>query len=196
MTDSLKELFSFNVSTLFLLQPIGLQWKNLKDLGFCNCYLRDETHPEYEGLRVVMLLFEVKDPTKFKAFVDGEKERTELFIDEYDHEDNYVVLVYEFPDKLLEDYERIKRGEYSKLSREYQDTLQKTVEVTVMSNGFPTKKKSHTTQYMIIRKTPEWRELLEGFFGSDINFDDGREYWKVMDMDEETITIPPKRRIP
>lgn len=197
MTDSLKELFSFNISTLFLLQPLGLQWKELRTIGFCNCYLRDEAHPEYEGLQVVMLLFEVKDQDGFRLFVDKEKERTPHFIDEYDHEDNYVVLVYDFPDDLTEDYERIKRGEYSKLSQKYQATLQQTVEVTILgSTGLPSRKKSHTTQYMIIRKTPEWKALLEDYFGSDINFDDGREFWKVMDMTEETITIPPKKRVP
>lgn len=195
------DLSRFNCSTLFLMPILGIGWRDVKKLGFCNCYLRDVNKQEYEDMEVVMLLFQNKGDDKFRYFVEKEKARTPLFIDEYDYEEGYIVLVYEFPEELKEDYHKFKKGEYSKLSKEFlkktPETTPDKVRATVQYADGSTAEQmvsAPNMAYMTITRDPLWIDTLKEFFGEDIPFEDGRELWKVPD-DFENLVIPPLKRI-
>jgi hypothetical protein len=199
--EAFEDLLRFNCSTLFLMPILGIGWRDIKKMGFCNCYLRDENKPEYEDMEVVLLLFQNKGDDKLRYFVEKEKARTPLFIDEYDYEEGYIVLVYEFPEELKEDYHRFKRGEYTKLSESFRKKTPKTTAdrvkaVVEYSDG----SQGHTTvaapnlAYMAITKDPVLIELLKERFGDDVAFEDGRELWKSPD-EFENLVIPPIKRI-
>lgn len=201
MTEEMfKDLAKFNCSTLFLMPVLGIGWRDVKKMGFCNCYLRDENKPEYEDMEVVLLLFQNKGDDRFRYFVEKEKARTSLFIDEYDYEEGYIVLVYEFPAELKEDYYRFKRGEYSKLSKEFlkktpKSTSEKVKALVEYSDGSTSEQmvSAPNMAYMTITKDPLWINALKELFGDDVPFEDGRELWGV--PDGENITIPPIKRI-
>lgn len=201
MTEEFKDFMTrFNCSTLFLLPVLGIGWRDIKKMGFCNCYLRDENKPEYEDMEVVLLLFHNKGNDRFKYFVEKEKARTPLFIDEYDYEEGYIVLVYEFPEELKEDYHRFKRGEYSKFSEQFLKKIPETtpdkVEAMIPYNDGSfgkTMVQAPAMQHMVITKDNKWIEYLKDQFGHDVPFEDGRELWRV--PENENITIPPIKRI-
>jgi hypothetical protein len=186
----IKELFKLNCSTLFLLHPLGLSRKQLQGTGFINCYLRDKNKPEYEGLNVVFMLFLPKAQDKFRYFTESEKARTPLFIDQYDLEDGYTVMVYELPENMADDFELFKQGKYSQLSDTYLASLPKQVAVPT-KNGYQT---SNTVQWMIIGQLEEWRDLLETEFNAPVERD--TEMWQKMSWEDETISIPPKKIAP
>lgn len=179
----IDDLFKMNCSTLFLLHPLGLSRSAMEKTGFINCYLEDPEHP-YEGLDVVYMLF--KPGSRFKYFVDTEKTRTPLFIDEYDLEDGYVVLVYEFPKELKEDFERFKKGAYSSFSKQFKETVPKYTR-----NGY----KEYSFQYMVINKLPEWKYYLEGEEGLNMSLDDGVELWMAPNMEKEKLTSENIKRL-
>lgn len=202
MTQEFRDLMTnFNCSTLFLMPVLGIGWRDVKKMGFCNCYLRDENKPEYEDMEVVLLLFENKGDDKFRYFVEKEKGRTELFIDEYDYDEGYIVLVYQFPEELKEDYHKFKKGEYSKLSQEFLKRTPKTtagkvqalVEYLDGSKGTAAVPAMNMA-YMTITRDPIWIEVLKDEFGEEISFEEGIELWKSPGIDEN-ITIPPIKRI-
>jgi hypothetical protein len=171
----IDDLFKMNCSTIFLLHPLGLSRTKMDRTGFLNCYLRDPEHP-YEGMQVLYLLF--KPGVKFKYFVDTEKERTKLFIDEYDLEDGFVVLVYEFPPELSRDYELFLKGSYSLFSKEFKATIPKYTR-----NGY----KELSFQYMVVNRHPEWKAYLEGEEGLNMPISEELEYWMMPNMEKETI---------
>ena len=183
----IEDLFRMNCSTLFLLHPLGLSRKALEGTGFCNCYLRDENKPEYEGMNVVLLLFHVKSKERFNWFVAKERVRTNLFIDEYDYDEGYVVLVYEFPEELAEDFERFKLGKYSEFSEQMKSCYPTEQEVIIEGKRM----KSPSIQHMIVERVGEWKDIIEESLG--VHLDNEAEYWQVPRMLEENLTIPPKK---
>lgn len=175
--SELKELFQLNVSTLFLLHPLGLKWKELLDMGFINAYMEDVDHPEYDEM--VLVLFKVRKEDAFRYFVDGERERTSHFIDEYDHEGGYVVLVYDFP--LPEDLKRVREGKYSQLSAEYRKTVKETITIPLIPprvdemGNVVTSVENETMQWMVINKMDSWKVFMEEELGASLEGND--EYW-------------------
>jgi hypothetical protein len=191
----IDELFKLNCSTIFLLYPLGLCRKDLEETGFINCYLRDPVRPELEEMDTVLLLFNVKNSKeRFRYFVEKEKTRTKLFIDEYDHDKNYVVLVYEFPTELKEDLEKFKRGQYSQFSKKFKEFYPETIRVEIPIKGRKQSTTQPSIQYMIVHKDQQWRDILEDpTRGLGVLLDDGQELWSVMDWSDETISIPPRK---
>jgi hypothetical protein len=134
---------------LFLLYPLGIKYQGLKGLGFLNAYLEDNEY-QWEG-DVVLFLFKPSNRDKFQFWVEGEKKRTEDFIDEYDYEGGFTVLVYLLPEWMQEDLQLIKEGKYSKVSTRYRDIVPKT---TWWKDATGTQTELPTSTWMIITKHP------------------------------------------
>lgn len=187
----IEDLLKYNCSTLFLLYPLGLSVQGLSGTGFRNCYLRDSERPEYNSLNIVLLLFKPRDSTRFQCLVDTEKSRTPLFIDEYDYEGGYTVMVYEFPPDLASDYALFKEGKYSRLSKEFQKTVPvfiTTSTTPATKSWFVEKGNSHpyTLAWMVINRHPLWEQYVK----HDLNVPHlGEEFYEVPDMKKETLFI-------
>lgn len=182
----IDELFKLNISTLFLLQPLGLGRVMLEGQGFINAFLKDENYENPDNLDLVFLLFRPKNREKFKYFIDLEKGRTPLFIDEYDYEGGFVVLVYEFPSVLHDDFVLVKKGNYSSVSAAYRKTITQKTNQKVQADNAQGWKYADSMQWMVIHKDPDWRLVLEEDLGIALAPDD--ELWSKPDLAKETLT--------
>jgi hypothetical protein len=178
----IDELFLINCSTLFLLQPLGLNKQQLDGYGFVNAFLEDGGNENvYEGT-VLFLLFKPRSLEKFKYFVDTEKVRTPGFVDEYDYEGGYVVLVYELPLEYHADYELFKQGKYSQFS----DKLKKAYP---KERSFGGSGPLPTIQWMIVNKYPEWKQIVETSLLIEPPLDAAAELWQAPNMEKERLII-------
>lgn len=178
----INELFELNCSTIFLLQPLGLSRKKLGSLGFVNAYLQDKHCPlSYIG-NMVFLLFKPGEEGSFRYFTDTERLRTPLFIDEYDYEGGYTVLVYEFPDALSGDFELFRQGKYSRFSEAFRATIGQELEVVIEGVTYT----QPTMQHAVITRLPEWKAILEEEWGVVIDSD--QDLWK-RPSNEEVLDI-------
>jgi hypothetical protein len=181
---SMSDLFKLNVSTIFLLYPLGIKYQGLKGLGFLNAYLEDSEF-SWEG-DVVLLLFKPKNVFRFQFWVEQEKERTPAFIDEYDYEEGFTVLVYQFPIELKEDLELIKQGKYSRVSKAYIATVPESSNV-VVKDSEGKDRYAFCAARLIVHKDPEWIKIVEEMLGLAIH--PSQEFWLKMKKEKETLNI-------
>jgi hypothetical protein len=87
------------------------------------------------------------------------------------------VLVYELNEKFKEDFEKIKKGKYSKTCKEFQALFPEKITVT---GG-----QSYSTQYRVFNKTEDlikyWEEKL------DVVFEPEQELWEMYDENKEIL---------
>ena len=140
------------------------------------------THKDnYED--AVYLLFHPPNLDRFKEFVDGEYDRTQHLIEDYDVEKDFIVLVYSLNPKFKNDFELIKQGKYSKTSNEFQSIFPKVVKV--MKKGLP--REETTLQYRIFNKSDDLREYWESRIAIDLK--DEFEVWNGYDFEKEIMDI-------
>ena len=177
----IEQLFKFNCSTLFLLYPLGLSIKSLKEFGFINCFLSDKDR-ETACPFPILLLFKPADMEVMQMFIEEEYRRTDHLIEEYDYDGGYVVLVYKFPVKWKEDYQKFLDGKYSKFSRELKSTYPKIVQIT---DTYGRRRDELGSQFRIINKTADWKEQME----KDLNIvvEDDLEYWSKPDIEGREV---------
>jgi len=190
--SEIDSLFKYNCSTLFLLFPLGLDRRKLMDFGFQSAYDGDKTlEAPYEY--PVFLLFKPTDLTLFQAFVDSEYMRinhhTQTFDlkEDYDHEEGYVVLLYDFPDIFQDDYKRFLEGKYSKFSSKFRATYPKVIKILhengrideVIGTAYKIINKNDPKLYEEVKKRGEldMREELEDRF--DTIFTPDMELWET-----------------
>jgi len=169
-----------NISTIFMVKPLGIDRTELEKHGFINAYSLDV---EQVYLDCVYLLFKPSDMDLFSDFLEKEKERTDRIIDDYDYPEGYVVVVYELDRRFKEDYDLIRQGKYSKTSREFQDLFSKITKI--VKNG--KHRDEISLQYRIFNKTQDlikfWEEKLGITFSSD------QEVWEGFLEERETLNI-------
>lgn len=169
-----------NLSSIFLLPSIQLDARTrsrFNTYGFINsftsCNRLKYNHP------VLFLLFK---PEKFnKQFLNFYQDlsKNRNFLEEYDLGDNYLLIVFEIPEKFIPDYKFFLEGKYSKMSKDYQRLFPNTVFTKgVMKDGKYIQKVS--SFYHIFNRTDylkeRWREKL-GYYNTDI-FDNIELYHK------------------
>ena len=75
------------ITSIFIVPTLSIGKDKLINNGFVNGYIKDgKRDVQYEN--AVYLLFKPKDLDKFREFLDGEYERTQSLIDDYDYEDD------------------------------------------------------------------------------------------------------------
>lgn len=188
--SEIDALFQLTCSSLFLLYPLGLdRAKQLSELGFVNAYIRDKSR-DTDYKNPVYLLFKPSSLILFQAFLDEQYEQpnphtgTRDLVEDYDLEGEYIVLVYQFPERFQRDYEKFFRGEYSKFSSEFRKTFPKTRKIKEPGGSW---REELSTQYRIIYKDAELREAIEDRLG--IYLDDEMEYWEKPRESKETLDI-------
>lgn len=202
--SGIDKLMKWNCSTIFLLNPLGLDKKRLDKIGFVETYLKDEYNQiEYEN--PVFLLFRPENVYSFQVFVENEYSRINRFtgtrdlVADYNRENGEVVLVYRFP--FNRDYEKFLKGKYSEFSVE----ILKTYPRTQKSEGGV---EILALPYRIITKDRESQEILETVYGEsfllqapiiplvdmleelyDTEFTEDMELWSLPNEVKETLKI-------
>lgn len=106
-------------TSYYLLPMIGINFKLFCDYGFIDAYLGDglRSYPS----KAMYLLFAPEYTEEFAEFCERVREH-ENFIDDYDVDDEHVMIVFKIPKKYHEDVELFKQGKFSKISKEYVKT--------------------------------------------------------------------------
>lgn len=170
-------------STRFLLKGISLSKPQLVPHGFINAFIDDFTH-EHHYENSVYLLFRPTDLAAFEWFVEGEKMRTLLLIEEYDYPKGFVVLVYKFPAEYMDDYRLFLKGKYSEFSEKYKALFPMERKGTT-SKGLPYVEPTFFSH--VFSKSKEMREFWEKRIGQTL--EGNIDVWSIPDIHKETINI-------
>jgi len=150
--------------------------------GFINAYMKDvDCQMEYTDC--AFLLFKPPDIDVYNHFVEKEYERTQQLIDDYDYEGGYCVLVYKLDVKFKEDFEKVKKGMYSKTSKEFQNLFKKVKKV--VRNGLHNDE--ITLQHLIFRKSPDLKKYWEDKI--EMSLKDEFETWTTWVEEKETLDV-------
>ena len=142
------------ISTIFIVPSLKFEKGTLIENGFINGYVGD-VNKEENYKDAVYILFKPKNKEQFILFTDAEyisKERK--LIDEYDYDEGWVVLVYKLEEKYKKDYALVKKGKYSKTSKEFQELFPKVIKI--IRNGLH--KDEVALQHRIFKKL--WNQYL------------------------------------
>lgn len=170
-------------TTRFLVRGLDLFKDDLVKYGFVNAFLDDSDH-EHHYQDSLYLLFKPEEMSEFEWFVENEKVRTHLFIEEYDYPKGYIVLVYKFPAEYMQEYRAFKKGKYSKFGSKYKD-LFPTIKEGTTKRGIPFKTPSFYQH--IFSRSKKMREYWEGLL--DVELDANSELWNIPDSQVETLNI-------
>lgn len=168
-------------TSIFIVPTLKIDKNQLKDNNFINGYIKDlRKEEQYEN--AAYLLFKPKDLENFKEFVDGEYERTDQIIEDYDYEGGFVVLVYTLDPTFIRDFGLVKKGQYSKTSDAFQELFPKVVKL--LKNGLY--KDEVSLQHRVFNKSEELKNYWYDRIG---RFDDEWEVWDGFDEKNETLDI-------
>jgi hypothetical protein len=104
-------------------------------------------------------------------------------IEDYDYDDGYVVVVYQLDKKHKKDFSLVRKGEYSKTSKEFQALFPKVIKI--LKNGLHRDELS--LQYRIFVKSNDLVEYWEEKIG--IGFSSNLEVWEGFDLENEILNI-------
>jgi hypothetical protein len=165
----------YNCSTLFLLDPIGLKIRDVRNIGFINSYLKMDGRTVDCDMPLFLLFKKCEDDGgQFSDFLTKQYNKNDNLIEEIDCE-THVILTYCIPDVFAGDYELFLNGKYSKFSRAFKSTFTEKI----------TGRDEYTFQYRVIHKIPSWKEEVEDYFGTILDKND--ELWTKADMSKETL---------
>lgn len=170
------------VTSIFMVPLLKINKESLREQGFLNAYIKDESSDViYENS--LYLLFKPRNMNSFRAFLNEEYERTTTIIDDYDYGGGFVVVVYRLNSKFIDDINLIKKGMYSKTSKNFQKEFPKSVKI--LTNGIL--KEEISLQFRIFNKTSDmssyWEEKL------NVKFREDQEVWHSFDEEKETLTL-------
>lgn len=182
-------------STLFLLPCFGIPYKELKELGFINCYIADKHRTKVNERDTHLYLLFRPDPKQALnliikiAKLEQQDIDHSVLLEDYNYEDGYTVLVFKFPDRFKKDYDKFLNGKYSRFSKEFQETFPEN-KVIQFTNEFNKIEKlaGKSTQWMIINKDPRIKRFVESKYDG-ISLDEAPEYWHMPIMEKETLDI-------
>jgi len=171
------------ISTIFIVPSLKFDKGVLLDNGFINGYAGDVNREEkYKD--AVYILFKPKNRDQFIMFVESEYLKNERkLIDEYDYDGGWVVLVYKLDERFKKDYALIKKGKYSKTSKEFQELFPKVIKI--IRNGLH--KDEVALQHRIFKKAQDLKEFWELKF--DVDFNDDMEVWDGWDEKNELLDV-------
>lgn len=180
--EAKKKEVKKNVTSIFMVPTLKINKEKLFGNGFINGYTTDAGRDvQYEDS--VYVLFRPENMLLFREFVDGEYERTKSIIDDYDYDGGFIVLVYELNSKFKKDFNLVKKGKYSKTSKEFQNLFSKVVKV--VKGGLSRDELS--LQYRVFNKTEDMKKYWEERLG--VEFDDSMEVWQGFVEEDETLDI-------
>jgi len=189
-----------NISSIFIVPTLKISREGLKNNGFINGYIAD-SRKEVQYENCCYLLFKPNNIEKFRDFLDNEYDRTlhEKYqvIDDYDYEDDYVVVVYKLDPRFKEDYDKVKQGKYSKTSDKFKELFPKTLKLYKEGK----QRETYSLQYRIFKKDSDLKADLqskiygtyEDNYGKQVpytgNWEDHWEVWDGWDEEKEILNL-------
>lgn len=150
----------FNKITTFLVKFIFQEnFEILKKSGFVDSYTNDPDITSIlslnENQRLLFLLFKNKKltVTDFKKIVSSLATVPVDVVFSYELINDYSMIVVDFPEKYIPDYDHVANGRYSKLSQSFQDKFPVTKEL--LDGRGQRVAKEYTLFYHIFNKT-QW----------------------------------------
>jgi hypothetical protein len=171
------------ITTIFMVPTLKLPKGSLIANGFISGYYKDkERDVQYED--AVYILFQPKYIDKFREFLNNEYERTKSIIDDYDYPDGYVVVVYQLDPLFKPDFDLIRKGKYSKTSKEFQSLFPQK---TIVTSNLGLKQEVFSLQYRVFNRTKEMIDYWEDILGIVVEKD--QELWHMFYDEKETLNI-------
>ena len=171
--------FKRTVTTIFMVPTLGFPRDALIGNGFINGYSKDGSREvQYENC--IYLLFLPTNVDKFRVFLENQYAVSSDIVDDYDYEGGYVVVVYKLNTQYEKDFGLIRKGKYSKTSKEFQNLFSRIVKLKPGKDEI-------SLQYRIFNKTEDLVKFWEDKF--DVEFDSDQEVWRGWDEEDETLYI-------
>lgn len=170
------------ITSIFMVPTLKIDRAKLHENGFINGYIKDE-RKDVQHENCVYVLFHPSDLDKFKVFVDGEYERTESLIEDYDYEDGFIVLVYQLNPEFKDDFYYITKGRYSHTSEAFQKLFPKVIKI-VRNNLH---RDELSLQHRVFIKSDDLKEYWEDKIGA--SFSDKMEVWDGFDEKDESLNL-------
>jgi len=158
----------YNITTLFLTKFIfGNNFEILKKIGLVDSYTQDPTIMDMIKLnnnqRLLFILLKNKKMSheELKKIVVELAEVPVSSVFSYELVNEHVVIVLDFPEQFIDDYDNVLQGRYSKLSDNFKRAFPATIEVTEDKKVIG---KEYTIYYHIFNKTQwlknQWMDKL------------------------------------
>lgn len=180
-------LLEKTITSIFMVPTLEICKYKMKTNGFLNGYI-DDVGKEDKYNDCIYLLFLPEDIDRFKKFLETEYERTVNVIEDYDYPEGYVVVIYKLNHKYKEDFELIKKGEYSKTSMSFQNLFPTKVDIVNEDNKLI---EHESLQYQIFNKVESLRDYWETKLNENFKnlFPNGYELWSGFDPRKEVLDI-------
>jgi len=170
----------YNITTLFLTRFIfGNNFEVLKKIGLVDTYTQDPTIMDMiklnENQRLLFILFKNKKMAheEMKKIVLELAEVQVSAVFSYELVNEHCVVVLDFPEVFVEDYDNVLSGRYSKLSIDFKSKFPPIIEVTENKKVIG---KEYTIYYHIFNKTQWLKDKLMDRLGL-MELSDNLELW-------------------
>lgn len=172
----------YNITTLFLTKFIfGNNFELLKKIGLVDTYTQDPSIMEMitlnEKQRLLFILFKNKKMSheEMKKIVLELVEIPVSAVFSYELVNEHCIVVLDFPDLFIEDYDNVLQGKYSKLSNRFKSKFPSTIEVTEDKKVIG---KEYTIYYHIFNKTQWLKDRWMDRLGL-MELSDNLELWRI-----------------
>lgn len=169
---------TYNCSSLFLTQQLGITAQHKEEFGFLNSYLYDDSRPE--DIHCIYLVFNPSNWLIFDNFLRSVKEYNYYYMDSYNLE-SYQILIFKLPEEFKEDFQTFLEGKYSEFTPEFKDFFSKIVRKTIKG----LRKDEISLPWMIINKAKELKDYWENRLDDKI---DG-ELWSKPNLENEKLKM-------
>lgn len=173
------------ITSIFIMPTLKIAREFLHENDFINAYLGDLDKEDFHEENAIFLLFKPKSLKNFATFLDIEYQNNKQIIDDYDHEDGYVVIVYLLDEQWDKDFKLIKQGKYSKVSEDFKELFPEQVQI-LNKKDKPWKR---SLQWMIFDKDPKLIQYIENIIDSDMISTNDLEVWPCFNEKNEVLDI-------
>lgn len=169
------------ITSMFLVPTLGLDKPLLRQYNYINSYsdMKDKVY-EYDP-HVVYIVFKPSSKIMFKGFLENLYKYNNSILEDFNLDDDYVVIVFHLNEEFNRDYELVKISKYSKTSPEFKKLF--PVKVHSTKDGKTSTRDS--LQTLVFRKDKGllnyWQNKIGATFGDDM------EVWYEFDLEKETL---------
>ncbi len=179
--DSINELIVKNVSTVFFIEPLGLNLNILDSYGLIDAYIGDKQDPDYFGYYVYVLF--KKDKISEFAKVLRNELKNKFYVRDYDYYQKYHVVKYRFPVELINDFELVTQSKYSSVSEEFRKCFpHQHLDINGQKTFY-----RNSMLHRLVNRIPYFKDdILKAL---EIELLNDIEWWKKFDLKKEVLDI-------
>jgi hypothetical protein len=167
------------ITSMFLVPTLGLDKTLLNQYNYLNSYsdLKDK-EIDYDP-HVVYILFKPNSKILFKDFLNNLYKYNNSILEDFNLDNDFVVVVFQLNEEFNIDYELIKISKYSKTSKKFQNLFPETV---LKQNSKGVRK---SLQTLVFNKDKSLVDYWEKKIGSE--FTEDMEVWYSFDPEKEIL---------